>query len=107
MGSNKYLSRITNLAQIYTAQQNVTTSGTPVNLTTTEIPDGAALVVKAKTGNTGTITVGNSSANALNTGTAHYKLTAGQAIAVQVQDVNAVWIDATVSGEGVELLTEF
>lgn len=101
------MSRFLNTAQIYTAQQNVTTSGTPVQLTSAAIPDGAEVTIKAKSANTGTITVGNSSANALNTGTAHFKLSAGQAISVQVQNPNAVWVDATVSGEGVEVISEF
>lgn len=101
------MARFTNTAKFYSAQQNVTTSGTPVQLTASVVPDGAELTVKAKGANTGTITVGNSSANALNSGTAHFKLTAGQAVTLQVTNANLVWIDATVSGEGVEVISEF
>ena len=96
---------MTNTAQISTAQKNVTTSGTPVQLEALIIPDGAALILKPKSANTGTITVGSSSANALNTGTAHFKLE--EPMTFQVQNANAVWIDATVSGEGIELAVEF
>jgi len=99
--------RLTNTAKIYTAQKNVAVSGTPEQLDAALIPDGASVVVKAKTANTGTITVGNSSANALNSGTAHYKLTAGMAIGLQVKDASAIWLDATVSGEGVEVIAEY
>lgn len=95
-----------NLSMPYTAQKNVTTSGTPVQLAAQAIPPGVTIVVKAKNSNTGTITVGNSSTNALNTGTTHFKLLNGQSIEYQVQNTDVVWIDATVSGEGVEITAE-
>lgn len=101
------MSRITNTAKFSTAQKNVTTSGTPVQLDALIAPDGATVIIKAKRANTGQITVGNSSANALNTGTAFFELSAGQSVGLQVQNANAIWIDATVSGEGVEIISEF
>lgn len=100
------MSRMTNTSTLYTAQQNVTTSGTPVQLTAQSVPQGAVAMVKAKSGNAGTITVGFSSATALNTGTSHFKLAANQAVSVQVNNLNAVWIDATTNGEGVEIIVE-
>lgn len=100
------MSRLSNTPTLYTAQKTVTTSGTPVQLASKLIPDGAALIVKAKTSNTGTITVGFSSSTALNSGTSHLKLTPGVAVAIQVRNADAIWIDATVSSEGVELLVE-
>ena len=100
------MSRISNTDAFFTAQKNVTTSGTPEALASHTIPDGAKLIVKAKTGNTGTITVGNSSANALNSGTAHVKLAQNQSLELQVINSASVWIDATVSGEGVEYFSE-
>ena len=87
-------------------QKNVTTSGTPVQLTSTAVPDGVTVVVKAKSGNTGTITLGYSSATALNSGTDCFKLTAGQAIGIQVDDTSHIWLDSTINGEGVEVILE-
>ncbi len=87
-----------------TFQKNVTTSGTPVQLTNYAVDSntGETLVVKAKLTNTGTITVGSSSATALNNGSGHFKLAAGEAVSLSVDYSQQVWIDATVSGEGVE-----
>jgi hypothetical protein len=87
-----------------TFQKNVTTSGTPVQLTNFAVDtvNGETLVVKAKATNTGIITVGYSSATALNSGSGHFKLAAGEAIEIAVDYSQQVWIDATVSGEGVE-----
>ncbi|MEK6849556.1 MAG: hypothetical protein AABY01_03225 [Nanoarchaeota archaeon] len=99
--------RLTNTAAIATDQQTVTTSGTPVQLTSRAIPDGASLVVKSMAANSGTITIGNSSADALNTGSDHFKLSPGQSVSLQVKDANAIWVDSTVSGDGVEIVTEF
>lgn len=100
------MSRISNTPAFFAAQKNVTTSGTPVALAANTIPDGAKLVVKAKSGNTGTITVGNSSTNALNTGTTSVRLAQNQSVELQVNNSELVWIDATVSGEGVEYFSE-
>lgn len=100
------MARHTNLTSIYTAQKNVITSGTPVQLDAFSVPSGTTLIIQAKNNNTGNITVGNSSDNALNTGTAHTKLANGQAKGFQVENANAIWIDSTVSGEGVEIYCE-
>lgn len=100
------MSRMTNLENIYTGQKTVTTSGTPVQLDAATIPAGAVLMIQAKSNNTGTITIGNSSANALNTGTAHTKLLQGQAKGFQVENANAIWIDSTTSSDGVEIFCE-
>ena len=97
---------MSNTLTLYTAQKNVTTSGTPVQLASHNIPEGAALTIKAKTTNTGTITVGFSSSTALNSGTEHFKMTAGVGVSLQVRNADAVWLDSTVSGEGVEVIVE-
>ncbi len=89
---------------ISTGQKNVTTSGTPVQLTGQSIDDDQSIVIKAKAANTGIITVGNSSPNALNSGSGHFKLAAGEAIELEAADASRIFIDATVSGEGVEFL---
>ena len=60
------MARFINSGAIISFQKNVTTSGTPVQLTTNVVPDGVSVVVKAKKANTGDIAVGGSSAQALN-----------------------------------------
>lgn len=97
---------MTNLEKIYTNQKTVTTSGTPVQLDAFSVPAGASLVIQGLRTNTGVITVGYSSSSALNSGTSHTTLLANQAKGFQVENANAIWIDATVSGEGVEIFCE-
>ena len=101
------MSRTINPRQISTFRTTVTTSGTPVQLAANTIPEGFSFTLKAIHTNTGLISIGNSSANALNTATTNFRLQAGQSLEFQVFDTNAVWIDATVSGEGVEVVFEF
>lgn len=97
---------MTNLPKIYTTQKTVTLSGTPEQLTAFAIPDGCELVLQAMSANTGIITIGYSSATALNSGSSHTKLLAGQAKSFQVENANIIYIDTTVSGDGVEVFCE-
>ncbi len=101
------MARYANTKSILTFQKNVTTSGTPVQLTAYDVPEGVAVVVKAKKGNTGDITVGGSSAQALNTGTGFFRLQPEQSITYQIINTDSIWIDATVSGEGIECTLEY
>lgn len=100
--------RLINLTDIVTGQKTVAAAGTPerVVATSTDISDGVSIILKAKTANTGSITVGNSSANALNTGTSHFRLAASESISFQIKDLRRVWIDATVNDDGVEFIYE-
>jgi hypothetical protein len=73
------------------------------------IDDGVNVIVKAGVVNTGVISLGPTSARALNTAVGYlsnFTLTAGQAISLQVKNLSEIWIDATVSGDGVEVLFE-
>lgn len=73
------------------------------------VSDGVKVVIKAEDDNTGNITIADSSAKALNTVTAYfnnYTMSKGQSIEVYVKNLNQVWIDATVSGDGVEIIFE-
>lgn len=81
-------------------------AGTVVITAPKTVPAGIAVNIKAAYANTGTITVGYSSATALNTATGHFKLRNNEAISLQVHSIDDVWLDATVSGEGVEVLFE-
>jgi len=101
------MARFINSNSIKSFQQNVTASGTPEQLTAYPIPDGVTVVVKAKTANTGTITIGGTSDEALNTGTSYFPLLSGQSVGYQVSNTDDIWIDATVTGEGVDITTEF
>ncbi len=91
---------------IKTGQKNVDVSGVPVKLDPLNIPGKQEVVVKAKSMNNGIITVGFSSATALNTGTSHFKLYAWDSIRVVVDDLDDIWIDATYSGDGVEWILD-
>jgi hypothetical protein len=92
-----------------TGQTPVPTAGVAVQLNggvSLPIPDGFQLVIKAPksaTGalaaTTGTIYVGNSKAHAENHSST-YPLVKQEFIAYGITDVNLVWIDASVSGEG-------
>lgn len=78
-------------------------AGATVTLTAPKsVPDGISVNIKAKKANTGNITVGYSSATALNTGTGWISLDDNESIGIQVQNTDTIWLDATVSGEGVE-----
>ena len=101
------MARMKNLAQLKTLQKNVAVSGTPEQLHSGfPVPDGISVVIKAKSTNSGNITIGGSSADALNTSTAYFSLTPDQMASLEVENLNIVYIDATVSGEGVEIIFE-
>lgn len=89
---------------IFTGQKTVSNSGTPVQLPAQSIDPDQAVLVKAKVSNTGIITLGYDSLSALNSDTKHFKLAAGESVEIPAKDVSKIWIDATVSGEGVEIL---
>ena len=91
------------------ARNDLTTeaAGATVVLTAPKtVPDGINVNIKAKNANTGNITVGYSSATALNTGTGWTSLGSNESIGVQVDNIDRIWLDATVSGEGVEVWFE-
>ncbi len=94
-----------NKQNFITGQKNVTAAGTAESLGSGVIPDGFALVIKAKVGNTGVIRVGNTQANAQNTAVA-FTLKPLESISLSVTELDMIWIDATVSGEGVEYMVE-
>lgn len=92
------------LTQVENFHVNVTTAGTPVQLPSNAVPDGIDFSIKAKPGNTGTIRVGKSAAaTASNAG---WSLAAGTGLTFGLPNTNMVWIDATVNGEGIEVIFE-
>lgn len=90
----------------YTGQKDVAVSGVPEQLPDQATSDGVSIVVKAKIDNTGNITVGNSSVNAKNDSGNCYVLLSGESISLPLTNSNKIWIDATVGGEGVEIIFE-
>lgn len=82
-------------------------AGATVTLTAPKtVPAGVSVTLKAMYANTGTITVGYSSATALNSATGHFKLRNNESMGMQVNSTDQIWLDSTVSGEGVEVQFE-
>jgi len=82
-------------------------AGSPVKIVASKtVPDGISVNIKAKNTNTGLITIGYSSATALNSGTGYMSLNNNESIGIQINDTQNIWLDSTVSGEGVEVWFE-
>ena len=88
-------------------QKTVSTAGTPVQLPDLEIPDGYSVTVIAKTGNTGYIYLGSTEAECANSVLRFDGLSAGLAHSLKVKNLNRIWIDASVDGEGVSWSVEY
>lgn len=105
-GTGSGATPVANRGSFATAVKNVTTAGTPVNCASLVVPNGFALVVKAKPQNTSRIGVGNSSANAnIGTGSPHL-LEPGAQVTLFITNANLIWLDSVVNGEGVTLCVE-
>lgn len=89
-----------------TNQKNVAVSGTPEQLQTQTVQDGFQVVVKAKTTNTDLVYVGASALIANKASGTNFTLSAGSGVGIACDNVNDIWIDVAVSGEGVEWLVE-
>ena len=73
------------------------------------ISDGVSVSIRGISTNTGLICVGPTSAQALNTNTnyeRHVRIAALESLVLQMKNLNELWIDSTVSGEGVEIIFE-
>ena len=74
-----------------------------------KVPDGVEVTVRSRTGNTGVITVAPTSARAVNTVAGyqrHARLEQSQSVGTEVKNLKDLWIDSTISNEGVEILFE-
>lgn len=100
------MARMLNLSSFTSPQVTVATSGTPVQVGANPIPDGVSITIKADDRNGGIITVGNSSANALNSGSNNFRLAAGSSVTLMVTNANAIWVDSTVSGDRANVIYE-
>ncbi len=86
-------------ATVFHGQKNVTLAGTEETLAASQALTQGVLV-KAKLANTGNVYVGK---NPVTSGTG-FELDAGESVFVSVADITTVWIDVSVSGEGVSYL---
>ena len=70
------------------------------------VPDGVSVTVRAKLANTGVIHLGYSSESALNTGGGSFSLGSNESVGLQIVNTDRIWLDATVTSEGVEIVFE-
>lgn len=80
--------------------KSVTTAGTAVQLSSSSIPC-RMVEVQARAGNTGKIAVGASTVVATAGSERGIILQPGQSASFRVKDVSTLYLDASVSGEGV------
>jgi len=71
------------------------------------VPEGVKILIKAFDSNTGVVTVGYSSTTALNTSTYNYRLLNLEAIELQVDNINKIWLDSTATGDKVMVSFEY
>ena len=95
-----------NLSTIATGQKDVATAGTPEQLDDLPIPAGFKLTVIAKTANTGFIYLGKNKGECANNKRRFDGLGAGLAVSLRVKNASAVWVDASVTGDGVSWIVE-
>lgn len=80
--------------------KTVSAAGTAEVMPTLIIPNGKSILIRPLNANTGKIYLGNTKANA-ESSSARVELDFGESIAKAITNLNLVWIDAEVSGEGV------
>ncbi len=91
------------------AKEALTTETASATVTLTApktVPDGVGVTIKAKYANGGTIRIADSSEKALNTTTGGFGLRNNESVGLQIENIGNLWLDATVSGEGVEVIFE-
>ena len=96
---------VPNRESFATGQVTVPVPGTAVQLPAQAIPDGFAVVIRAKDTNTGNVYLGNSAANAQDP-TVAYILDVGEFVTLYITDLSAAFIDADVADEGIDWIVE-
>lgn len=86
--------------------KTVTAAGTAEQMTALVIPNGFKAVIRPLNSNTGLIYLGSSKANA-ESASARIELDFGEEAAFAVTNLNLIWIDAEISGEGVWYAVEY
>lgn len=87
-----------NIEAVSEGSATVTTAATRVQLSTVSC---VKVDIQAKLGNTGIIVVGGSGVVASSGTRKGIALNAGDSYLVEVRNLNLLWIDSTVSGEGI------
>ena len=90
---------------IGTGRQTVTTNGTPVQLSGTSTAT-RRVFIQSETDNTGNIIVGDSNIESVVGSERGIVLFTSQSIIIEIDNLNKVYIDSTVNGEGVAYLYE-
>ena len=90
---------------IMDGRKAVTTAGTAVQLSSTSVPVYGVLLV-AETANTGTVVAGSTTVVASSSTRQGVPLNKGDGIYLHVNNLNKVWLDSTVSGEGVTYVAD-
>lgn len=81
----------------------VAAAGTAVQLPDMPVGEACELVVKAKRTNKGAIKIGESAAQAQ---AGKFTMEPGEAVKLRIGNANKIYIDAEISGDKVELITE-
>ena len=74
--------------------------------TDTPVGAGIPVCIKAKSTNTGAIGISKTSSKAITSSGQCFKISANQSVTVRLANLNEVYIDSEVSGEGVEVIFE-
>jgi hypothetical protein len=93
--------RYTNPTFFNSGSMTVTAAGTAEELSSGPVKDGVQISVHANPTNTGYIYVAKSQTNAQTAGS-RKTLSAGEVIELQVDALDNIWVNSSVSGEGVE-----
>lgn len=94
-----------NFSTVAAGQDSVATAGTAEQLnggTSLPVPQGSTLTIRANSGLTGSMYVGDSTVSS-STG---YILAGGETVTLAVDDVAEVWIDTDSGGQGVSWVVE-
>lgn len=85
---------------IVDGNKTVTTAGTRVQLSTAYVPC-VSITITANSANTGIICAGGSAIVATSSGRTGVPLSAGDTAIIEIVNLNKLYLDSTVSGEGV------
>jgi len=102
----KEIGILANKPALAIGQKSVTTAGTAERLPDIVIPDGFKVIIMAKPANTGYIYLGNSKVSAEDSSSYFDRLEAGDSITLQITTLKLVFINSSVSGEGITYIVE-
>lgn len=100
------LSSSANKSAFKAGKTTVAVVGTAVQLhANLAVPEGYSVLIRSLDSNTSKIRVGDTQANAQNANTS-YEMQKNDFITLRVTNLNKIWIDADVIGEGVNYVVE-